>query len=283
MRPHPSPAECAAVLRNVVLQDLPHSLARPNGSSLRVGQRHEDAAAPSGPAGQNVSPQEQAFAEGYRQGTAAGARQMAEARVALQGAADEARQAGFEQGRLEGLRRAEEEVAAEIGQLRSRLESEAQAAVQRQLEQLQALMSSIAPHMQQLLSNAEDDLLALSHEALCLVLGRQAAAPEVLHGVVRGLLAEARMHGEIHAHVHPDDFAAVSGHALAAEGWTWVANPQVQMGGVHLHSAEGSLDARLEMQLETLRERLLQVRSERRSAIAHACAEAPAHAREESR
>lgn len=281
MRPHPSPAECAPVLRNVVLQDLPHSLARPNESSVRVGQRHEGEAASSGPSGHSL--QEQAFAEGYRQGVAVGARQMAEARVALQGAADEARQAGFEQGRLEGLRRAKEEVAAEIGQLRSRLESEAQAAVERQLEQLQALMSSIAPHMQQLLSNAEDELLALSHEALCRMLGRQAAAPEVLHGIVRGLLAEARMHGEIRAHVHPDDFAAVSGHALAAEGWTWVADSQVQMGGVHLRSAEGSLDARLEMQLETLRQRLLQVRSERRSALAHACAEAPVHTREGSR
>lgn len=282
MRPHPSQPECAPVLRNVVLQELPHSLARPNGWSVPAGQRH-GAPAPPQPAAKDVSHQELAFTEGYRQGAAVGAKQVAEAHLAFQAAADEARQAGFEQGRLEGLRRAEEEAAAEIGQLRSRLESEAQAAVRQQLERLRAVMSGIAPQIQQLLSNAEDDLLALSHEALCRVLGQQAAVPEVLRGMVRDLLGQARLHGEVRAHVHPDDFVAVSGRALViAEDWIWVADPQVQMGGVHLQSAEGSLDARLETQLESLRQRLLQVRDERRCALTHGV-EAPAYAGKESR
>jgi flagellar assembly protein FliH len=258
------------VLRNVVLREVPHPLVRPLGEPAPavLGQPEAEPVSPR-PAGSDTVRLEQAFAEGFRQGAAAGAKQLADAQAALQAEWEEAHRAGFEQGRLEGLRRAEEEAAPELSQLRSRLQAEAEAAVLREIEQLRALTRVMHAQMQQLLASSEDDLLALCHEAVCRVLAQEAAAPQVLHAMVKSLIAEAQLRGEVRAHVHPADFELLDAYACRAEGWAWIADAEVQLGGVHLRTAEASLDARLEMQLAELGQRLLEVRGARRQ-FAHA-------------
>jgi len=67
-------------------------------------------------------------------------------------------------------------------------------------------------------------------------------------------------------HLHPDDLQTLQNEP----GWTpsqiggndvrWVASPQVALGGCIVESPEGGLDARIETQLDALRELLLQTR-----------------------
>lgn len=258
MRSGPKPtASAPAVLRGVVLQDTPHALVRPRAAIRLLPERTSAAPAPA-----SVAPsQEQAFAEGYRQGAAQTSAQLAEAKAGLQASAEEARSAGFEQGREEGLRHAQEKVAAELEALRSRLEAESQQALQEQLDRLKELMQAVRAQTAQLIAAAEDDLVALSHEAVCRVLGARAATPEVLRDMVQQLLAQHALQNAVQAHVHPDDFAFVTARPVA--DWSWVADDQVQLGGVRLRSTQGTLDARLEVQLEELRQVLLQVRADR--------------------
>lgn len=261
-------AERPPVLRNVVLREMPHPLVRPLREPAPAVLMPEAEPVPARPTGDTVR-LEQAFAEGLRQGAAAGAKQLIEAQAALQGEREEARRAGFEQGRLEGLRRAEEEMALELGQLRSRLQADAETALLREIEQLRALARTIRAQMQQLFASSEDELLALCHEAVCRVLAREAEVPQVLHATVKSLIAEAQLRGEVRAHVHPLDFELLDACSCAAEHWVWIADAEVQLGGVHLRTAEASLDARLEMQLAALGQRLLEVRGARRQ-FAHA-------------
>lgn len=256
MRPVRKPGAAAGVLRNVVLQELPHALARPLAPVPRSGIEPVVQA--------DTARYEQAFAEGYRQGAAAGTARLAEVQASLQSAGDEARQKGFEQGRAEGLQRARDEAAEEIRALRLRLDSDAQAAVQQKLQRLQDMLQEIAAQRLRLMADAEDDLVALGHEAICRMLGDCATTPQALQGMVRHLLAQEARAVELRAHVHPDDCAALEASGLATEGVTWIADAQVSLGGILLRSSSTTLDARLEVQLESLRTVLLQVRQRRR-------------------
>lgn len=257
-----SSGPASLVLRNVVLQDTAHALARPRGGAAQ-------GASPDA-AGRDVAVQmeqrlEQAFAEGYRQAAAAAASQVREAQAALQATAEEARRTGFEQGRSEGLRRGEEEAQAQLQQLRQDLERQAREAVQAVSARLQQLARELREQRAQLVADAEDELVALAHAAVCAMLGRRGASPDLVRANVRELLEEARLAGEIRAHVHPEDCALLADAAAAREGWTWVADADVKLGGVHLRGAEASLDARLETQLASLRERLVEIRRQRRA------------------
>ena len=89
-----------------------------------------------------------------------------------------------------------------------------------------------------------------------------------------GVVAVAKLlvqHGtkdQLAVHVHPSDAALLAAGRDGNEAWRWVADDAVQLGGVILRSPEGSLDARLEIQLAALREALLKTRAQRAEDVA---------------
>ncbi|ROZ63192.1 FliH/SctL family protein [Ramlibacter sp. WS9] len=266
----------ASVLRGIVMQSQPHALLRPGRAAggatpikvhpLSPPLRAEQAS--DATLGRKSPGYEQAFAEGREEGYAAGrATAIAEGRQSLQDAITQARVRAAEEGHLEGLASGRKEALVELERARSEAADLAKAAVEHRLVRLDDLLKGLAADLALRLVDAEDDLVALGHEAVCRVLGEEAATPAVLRSMVNHLLAQHGQRAQLAIHVHPDDLAALNEEGAPSDpAWRWVADNSVQLGGVILRSPEGSIDARLETQLAVLGETLLAVRRERKVA-----------------
>lgn len=266
----------APVLRGIVMHSQPHALLRPGRAAggtmpakvhplappVRVEQASD--ATP----GRKSPGYEQAFAEGREEGYAAGrAAAIAEGRQSVQDAIAQAHVRAAEEGHLEGLASGRKEAQGELERARSEAADAAAADVEHRLARLDDLLKGLATDLAQRLADAEDDLVALSHEAVCRVLGEEAATPAALRSMVKHLLAQHGQRAQLAIHVHPDDLAALNEEGAPDDStWRWVPDNSVQLGGVILRSPEGSIDARLETQLAVLSETLLAVRRERKAA-----------------
>lgn len=271
------------VLRGIVMHAQPHALARPSRSSLQSPAAKVHALPPSarGDAAESIGADrrasfEQAFAEGRKEGYAAGLSDaQAENEAQLQTAIDAARTSAVDEGRAEGLKEGREMAAAELERLQMIALEKAGAELRAQAERFERLLSGVESQAAKALWDAEDDLVALAHDAICRVLGSEASAPGTIRAVVRHLLGQHGQRTRLSVHVHPEDMAALQQDARAGDEWRWVADRSVQLGGVVLRSPEGSLDARLETQLAALKEALLATRAERRTNHADAKIIAP--------
>ena len=268
MRSDRKPSALLPVLRNVVVQDLPHALVRPR----RAGGYQREPERPAGPTGVAieraplVQPRsfDEGFAAGYLEGMSAGrSAQQVEAEALL----EKSRAKALDEGRAEGLRRGKEEAAEAVRKLQTQLVSDAQAAFNERVERLDNVIRGLSAQSARLAEDAEDDLVAMSFEIVCRILGARAATPIAVRGMVQHLLAQRSQVG-LAVHLHPEDLEQLrseEGVLSEAPGWTWVPDAKVKLGGVMLRSPQGSLDARLEVQLEALRQTLLQVRLDHRA------------------
>jgi flagellar assembly protein FliH len=175
---------------------------------------------------------------------------------------------GYEAGLKRALERAELErrTAAESNQAGQQKLADA-------LEKLQRMAEAAARQKAVFLEGAEDDMVALAFEAFCRVLGETAATPDMMRAGVANALAHWRGKAALEIHLHPEDlkwletdenlstrFAAHAHPAIR-----WVASAEVAVGGCMLRSAEGALDARLDVQLEAFKTMLIQTRASRRA------------------
>jgi flagellar assembly protein FliH len=274
---HTGLSPAAVVLRGIRLHSQPHALMRPVFSVSQplatmpppgLSQlTTSDVAAESGAAAEAAY--EAGFAEGRKQGFAAGqAAATAEGAQALRAALEETRAQAAADGRLEGLANGREEGYQEASQAQALAKVQADEAAHDRLDRLDRMLQAVIAQVAQRLEQAEDDLVGLSHEAVCRILGAEAARPERLRSMVAHLLAQHGLGAQLAVHVHPDDLAALLLEA-GQDGerpWRWVGDMAVQLGGVVLRSPEGSLDARLETQLAALGDALLAVRRNRKLA-----------------
>lgn len=198
-----------------------------------------------------------------------------EARAARQRAFDEAARAGREQGLRsgyeEGLQRGTAEAAQRQQQAAEHAVADAMARLDAQRAQLAGLAAALERTIPDALAAAEDEMVALSFEALCRVLASEAVRPEVVVAHVRQLVARGRS-GVLSVHVHPDDLAllrqADSTSPGDAASTQWVADPEVATAGCVLRLRAGALDARLETALQACKKALLNARAERTRAVA---------------
>jgi flagellar assembly protein FliH len=160
---------------------------------------------------------------------------------ALELAAERGYQEGLQRGAADGRQALDEEVA----RLRT---------VLGELQQLRG----------QVLDAAEDTMVELAFASLCRLAGTEATSRDVVVHAVRQASAELRAGDELTVLVHPDDLAQVVSQLERPRGVNLVASPAVGMGGCMIDGATGTLDARLETQLEQLRLALLRARSVRR-------------------
>ncbi|MBA2964782.1 MULTISPECIES: FliH/SctL family protein [Ramlibacter] len=235
----------AAVLRSVAWQ----------GDAVRLlpGLRPVPEALPPADAGRN------GYEEGLRRGLDEGARQGHEAGV----------QRGHQQGLVRGLAEGRAQGQEELASARE----EVQRRGQEQQERLTALAQSLERVLAGVLSAAEDELVVLCMDALCRVVGPALASAEGVRAQVDGLLAQHPSAGAIRVHVHPADAVSLQGdnasHAAGAS-LSWVADPQVALGGCMVRAAAQTLDARLEVVVDAFKAALLAGRIRHREAAGRA-------------
>jgi flagellar assembly protein FliH len=271
-----------SVMRAVVVDPVPLVLARPGASPTRAGgAANGRRAGANGRAAANgavdrvpladASGLEAAFRAGY-------GKCEAEQRAAFDAMAENSRRAAFEQGMVEGRRQGLDE-GREAARLAAEREARTtQELVTARLARLDQLLAALSEEMQRRLASAEEEMVALCHGVVCRVLGEQLVTREGVACCVRQAVQEAGggaglrglAHGQVALHVHPRDLASLeSDEDLAA--WMrqnasgpgavqWVPDERVGPGGCIIRSPEGSLDARIETQMASLRKVLLQTR-----------------------
>ncbi|MDR7268215.1 flagellar biosynthesis/type III secretory pathway protein FliH [Pelomonas saccharophila] len=181
----------------------------------------------------------------------------------------------IKQGRAEGEEQGRR-LAQQAAQLRA--DSEAKARLEQELKGLQdrhareqaekwrGLASALASQTQALREQLEAEVTEWTFVAVVRLLGQRAA--EDAAAVVRKVLAESRLEGSLTVLLHAQDLASlVAGGAMASDAWPanviFAADAKVGLGGCLIQSDVQTLDARLEVQLELLRERLDKLRRQR--------------------
>jgi flagellar assembly protein FliH len=117
------------------------------------------------------------------------------------------------------------------------------------------------------ISGVEDTLVSIVFEAVCRILGDTLVKPESVRAVVRQVLARVRDQERIVVRVAPADYELLT-HATrllrlqngARRRVELVADDRVILGGCLIETDGGNLDARLEMQVQQLRDVLLAAR-----------------------
>lgn len=192
-------------------------------------------------------------------------------------------EAGLQQGRNEAMREQQELRNALEKELAAAQEAQAAwdvenaatkaraTALDQQLQTLVAVLRAVDQAKSQLLTEAEDDLLAICFDLAGQVFETSVLSPEALHSLVCQAVVAFGREASITVHLHPKDLdwlnRSLPGGMPTKFGdvqtVAWTADAQVELGGCILHGEQAALDARLEQQLTALRARLMDVRKQR--------------------
>lgn len=145
--------------------------------------------------------------------------------------------------------------------------AEAQRETERQHEAVAQTLATIAEHAEREIAGAEDAIVGIAFESVCKILARDAVDRKVVRAMVRQVLARAGREEGVRVHLHPRDCAALrNGGKAPFPGKNGrmkvelVADEEIGLGGCVVETSGGSLDARIETQVQRLRETLLKVR-----------------------
>ena len=267
------------VLHNLTVHEVPHALTR--GGATRYGNHAvtpgRDATATEviqvEPVEDLIALHKRAWQQGHAQGLQQGKLQGQEAGYRV----------GYDAGYQEGLKLGQQKSAQLAQAVASRTQDEMTELRQRLESVLQALPEQVAKR----LAEAEDDMVALSFQALCGIAGEKLATPAGIRQHLLHALRDWHPRATLQVCMHPNDLRQLHDGALPTESADasvdpsktggivgdlhqlghdqvqWVADPTIDLGGCELRSSEGGLDARLQTQLDALRTLLLAVRSRR--------------------
>ncbi|UTY59305.1 FliH/SctL family protein [Massilia sp. erpn] len=145
---------------------------------------------------------------------------------------------------------------------------EAQEAAAQRLAALDAAVAAFDAARSAGAPEQEDLLVETIHGVLCRMLGDSAASPDSVLAQVRRLVGAAHDSAQLRLRLHPQDAELLRG-MLAAGAHQLDPRVSIQgdadvgLGGGLLDSERGTLDARLDIQLQQLRQTLLAVRQRR--------------------
>jgi flagellar assembly protein FliH len=151
--------------------------------------------------------------------------------------------------------------ARERGQMEGRVAVEAQSA--QLLSSLGEVIESARKAREQYVQEIADEAVEIVYTAVVRILGQAFEHREAVVAAVQQAIRSCRERRRLVVRVSPRDFALINNYRSALfEGATTseldvVADEQVKLGGCVLEGSSGDLDARLETQLERLRETLL--------------------------
>ena len=189
-------------------------------------------------------------------------------------AEDQKLQALLESARLSVLTqiKTEAEAAREIGRQRGLVEGrqagreEIQQSLSSEIARIQSISRKLDAALEAGIMQLEDMALALAYETVCKVLGDQALAPELVQMQVGKAISGMTARERIQVRVHPADLVmlrqagALNAGLLSGKELVWVADASVQAGGCIVETDGGTLDARLDTQLELFKKLLLETR-----------------------
>ena len=172
---------------------------------------------------------------------------MEERRVAY----EEAETKGFDVGYQKGL-------------------AEAEHSMQAQIAETQQLLNSVRAALEMQLTGLEDVIVASAFEAICKILGTSLHKREGVIAVVREVMSHVKESEPITIRIAPSDYDLLAQDESALktgyEGMhvTLLSDDRVELGGCLIETSGGSLDGRLETQLQQLAEA---IRSAKRQQI----------------
>lgn len=141
---------------------------------------------------------------------------------------------------------------------------EAHAELRDEVDAMRALVGAWPKALHGALQAAEDTMVEIAFEAACKVLGDALVRREGVEACVREALAEVREREGLVVRLASRDHALLTGGGRTA--WSpdgrrveLVADERVLLGGCLIETSGGTLDARLETQLQRLRDTLLGV------------------------
>lgn len=164
-----------------------------------------------------------------------------------------AREEGFAQGHAQGLDEGRTQGAAEYGA---------------SVRQVTELLASLRGHLNQKIEGVSDIAIEIVYEAVAKILGEQIVQREVIIVMVREIVRRAKERSRLVARLAPRDIEVLNGQsAKLVEGLNigdieLVADDRVVLGGCLLETPSGNLDGRIEIQLQQLRDALLNARAQ---------------------
>jgi len=182
---------------------------------------------------------------------------------ALQRAEEEARQMGFEAGHEAGRREGYDAgftAGKEAGLLSG--DAEGREAYTAGLRQLEDLAQSLNRNVELSLSEAEDMVVSIVFESVCKIVGDALTTKDGVAAVVREAINRTRGKSALVIRVNPFDLELIEESAafgIASEA-DWRGDDSVTMGGCMIDSEYGTLDARIDVQLNQLKRALLAAR-----------------------
>lgn len=173
----------------------------------------------------------------------------------------------YKQRFIEDLEELRQQVRAEgFSQGKQEGQLAAQAEYQQCLAALRAIIMAAQQSQQQGMDDLGDTAVEIVHAAVVKILGEGLSDKEVALAAVREALRRCKDRSRLLLRVAPGDLEMLNEmRASLLEGMNAgqvdiIADERVELGGCVLESAAGNLDARLETQLQGLREILLQSR-----------------------
>jgi len=164
-----------------------------------------------------------------------------------------ARLEGFTQGHKEGLAKGLE---TSLQEWRAKLED------------MDLLVEAFQKEREELMPKLEDDFAAIVFEAVTAIIGDAASNKRVVQEAVRKAVADVAGDSPITIRVCPSQFDQLSNsEEMSFVGRRkgaveWVEDARVELGGCIVETGRGTLDARLETQVDRLRRALLTARSQ---------------------
>jgi flagellar assembly protein FliH len=149
--------------------------------------------------------------------------------------------------------------------------ADAQAAYQERRDHLDHLIGAAGEAFSAQIDGLEDIAVAIAFESLVKMLGETMATRQGVQAVVEQVLARRREEEKLSLRVCPSDFYLLLGNDKdapwqAPAGVELIPDERIELGGCVVETGGGSLDARLETQVQALRQLLLRTRGERRAA-----------------
>jgi flagellar assembly protein FliH len=148
-------------------------------------------------------------------------------------------------------------------------EAAAKQALADRMERLTSITTALYRAKVEVLEGAEDFLIEIIYTAICRILGEVAVTQDAVIGMVNQVLLACRDRDKIVVNLHPLDAEMIlqanenPGATTNNPHTVFRADASITLGGCTLESAAGTLDARLDVQLERLRDSLLTVRKSR--------------------
>jgi flagellar biosynthesis/type III secretory pathway protein FliH len=134
-----------------------------------------------------------------------------------------------------------------------------------QLEQLKNLVSNVRKNQENRILESEDDIVEIVFASVSKILGDAMIEPDAVISIVKQSINQLVSRDQLTIHLSAKDKRLIDSilsereEPLFDDAVNIVADERVQLGGCILQTNTGGLDARLEVQLQQLRDCLLSV------------------------